>query len=175
VGALDKLANVSIIFVCCAIGADVIQRRMSAAPAAAPSPSFAYSEYKSGETVEIPGFARQADRPSLLFIVKSTCPYCTRSMPFYEQVARQFQGTGSIQLVGVCTEPDDACAKYFDEHGVKLDATVGVAANAVKIRGTPTLVLVNDNGTVKEVWPGELDAARQALVLAAIDKARKRS
>jgi len=167
VGILEKATNVGIILVCGAVVADIGYRNFaprslepSASAAAAQRPPS--NEYKPGETLAaLPGFTSSPGARSLLFVVKSTCPYCTSSMPFYQRVVQEVRTAKSpVQLVGVCVESAEACQEYFKRHNLTMDLTLGVPPGTLKIVGTPTLLLV-DGGKVTASWTGALPAPDQ--------------
>jgi Redoxin len=174
VSILEKAANVGIVFVCCAVVADIGYRHFGPQPPPAETSTAATRsnliQYKVGETVEqIPGLTSQPGTRSLLFVVRSTCPYCTRSMDFYQRVVQQARSEHApVQLVGVCLEPADVCEHYFKTHHLTMDRTVGVDIGSIKVTGTPTLLMVDDAGKVTSVWTGALSPAREQTVLAAI-------
>jgi hypothetical protein len=53
---------------------------------------------------------------------------------------------------------------------VHVDDVKQVPLNTLGVRGTPTLLLVNDAGVVTDVWTGKLQPDQEAQVLAALGK-----
>jgi peroxiredoxin len=167
-GILDKAANVGIILVCGAVVADIAVRNMRPQSAAASAPSAANgpqlpNEYKPGEALgSLPGFAPKSDAKSLLFVVKSTCRFCTDSMPFYQRVVQEVRAAKTpVRLVGVCLESSEACTEYLKRHNLAMDLTLAVPQGTLKVVGTPTLILVDEAGKVGKVWTGMLPAPEQ--------------
>ena len=181
----DKLANLALIVVCSAVTADIVARRLapdklSATPARTASSASASStvptgEYSAGDAFPaLPGLMADARSRVLVLAVKDTCRYCTASMPFYQRLVQTVRDQGSVvRLVGVCPT-GDSCADYFKQHAVPIEETVGVTAGAIKIVGTPTVILVT-GGKVTSVWTGQLTPAREEEVLAAIAPAARAS
>ena len=50
-----------------------------------------------------------------------------------------------------------------------MDDVRQVPLNTLGVRGTPTLLLVNDAGVVTDVWVGKLEPDQQTQVLAALE------
>lgn len=130
------------------------------------------AEYRTGE--KLPGSSRldlsRADHTLLLF-VRSTCAYCTASMPFYRKLtdARSKSGV-SLNLTVVSSEPQEVLESYIKQYGVAADASVSLPdpeLRQYKVRGTPTLVLADRDGVVRKVWVGQLreQAEREVLDL----------
>jgi hypothetical protein len=170
VGILDKAANVGIILVCGAVVADIAIRNMrpQSAAAAASGPSAGNrpalpNEYKPGEALDpLPGFASKSDTKSLLFVVKSSCRFCTDSMPFYQRVVQEVRTAKTpVKLVGVCLESSEACNEYLKRHNLAMDLTLAVPQGTLRVVGTPTLILVDEAGKVGSVWTGMLPAPEQ--------------
>jgi hypothetical protein len=181
VSILEKAANVGIVLVSCAVVADIGYRHFN--PGAAGSSTAAistatkqpaghqYLEYKTGDTFEqIPGLTpTPAGSRSLLFVVRSTCPYCTQSMDFYQRVVQQTRNEHlPVRLVGVCLEGIDACNAYFKAHNISMDLTVGVNPGSIKVAGTPTLLLLDERNQVTSVWTGALAPTREQALLSAL-------
>jgi hypothetical protein len=54
---------------------------------------------------------------------------------------------------------------YMSKLGVEVDEVVQAPLNSIDVSGTPTLMLVNSNGTVIDRWIGRLPAEKEAAVL----------
>ena len=59
----------------------------------------------------------------------------------------------------------DAGRKYLSELGVTIEDVRQLPLNAVGVAGTPTLILVDKEGTVKKVWIGKLPESAQSEVI----------
>jgi peroxiredoxin len=176
----SRLADVAVIIACVAVVTHVGLQyrggaRASGAAAVAPPASRAAGilPYKAGEkspTLDRVAY-NSADRTLLMF-VKSTCTYCTQSMPFYVKLAeaRKRMG-GKVRLVAISPDPPEVLANYLSSHGVTVDTQVAVTPlqmQQIRIRGTPTLVLADTRGTIQEAWMGRLPPENEPAVLKAL-------
>ena len=106
----------------------------------------------------LPGVS-YASRPlTLVLFQRSTCQFCTQSMPLYASLAQTID-RNRIQFVSASPEDKSVSERYLQQHNVSLDAIVQLdAAVSYPIEGTPTMVLVDKDGTVRHSWVGLLDA-----------------
>ncbi len=170
--SLDKLTNMAILLVCIVVIADMIYRDMSSAPLRAPTSTARLEPFRRGEAFpRMTGLRQESGKSSLLLVVKSSCKYCKDSIPFYQRLVNEIRSTNAaVQLVGLCLESDTACANYFSETQVPVDVTLGAPNGLPRIQRTPTIVMLDPNGNVAEIWVGALGEDGQKAVLTAITK-----
>ena len=114
------------------------------------------------------GMDLSAAERTLVAVLRSDCPFCDQSKPFYEQLARRDR-TG-IQIVVAAPRGDTGIENYRSV--LEPDSIVFVGPGALPVRGTPTLLLVDSEGAVEAAWTGLLGPEREAEVLAAVFGAR---
>jgi thioredoxin-related protein len=73
-----------------------------------------------------------------------------------------------IRLVAVFPQDVGAGKKYLDDLGVPVTQVIQASLNSLQVQGTPTLVIVDKNGTVTQSWVGKLDSERESQVLGRI-------
>ncbi len=164
---LDTAANIAIIVVC-AIAAVVLIRNYFFPPQPAPPPG-APAMVEKGERFDqlkavVPAGADRA----LVVAVSPTCHFCDESMPFYKQLLDQRNQKGSAVKVIAAVPMETMKAEEsqkFAGAGANPDGMVQLDFRAVKVSGTPTVLHVDKNGKVLDVWVGKLDEGRQEEVL----------
>jgi hypothetical protein len=167
---LDKTANVAVIVASIAlcVAAVAYLRRE---PAAAPQPSAqqAPATYRAGDTIDAVPAAVVGQTPrSLLLVVRSTCKFCTENMPFYQRLAARRASESNIRLVAVSTEPVATTRDYLKQHAVAFDDVLQVPPASLKIRGTPTLILIDKERKVLESWVGLVADDREPVVMQSV-------
>jgi thioredoxin-related protein len=161
---LDTAANIAIILVCI-IAAGILIRNnfFPARPAGAP-------EAAKGETLaELRGVVPAGSNTALVMALSPTCHFCNDSMPFYKQlVDKRNESKSGVKVIAAvpAAEAEAAEQKNLTDHGVQTDAVVHVDFSKIKVPGTPTLFLVDNQGKVLDVWVGKLNASREKEVLA---------
>jgi hypothetical protein len=100
---------------------------------------------------------KQAPR-TLILALKVECPYCARSVPFYNRLieARQ-ENAGQFNIIAAFINKDEALVKsYAEEKQLPVQTIAGVELDKLGIHTTPTLVLIDSTGKVLDSWRGQL-------------------
>lgn len=162
---LDTAANIAIILVCIIAAGILIRNNFFP-----PQRSIATQEAKKGETLAelrhvVPAGADRA----LVMALAPGCHFCNDSMPFYKQlVDKRNESRSPVKVIAAVPGADVQAAeqKNLTDHGVQADALVNIDFAKIKVPGTPTLILVDKDGKVLDVWVGKLDPSREHEVLA---------
>lgn len=91
---------------------------------------------------------------TLLLVLSTECKYCTASMPFYRRLVNQTSLTNNTRLIGVFPQTINESEEYFARYDIKIDILRQALPTSLGARGTPTLILVDSNGTVIRSWEG---------------------
>lgn len=102
---------------------------------------------------------------TLVLALSNSCHFCTQSAPFYRKLA---QTKGSASLVAVLPQSVEDGRKCLDRLGVAVDEVRQVPLDRIGVRGTPTLVLLDASGAVKNSWVGFLPPEAELDVLKAV-------
>ena len=164
---LDTIANIAIIVVCL-IASTVLIRNYFFPP----RPPGAPQGIEKGETVAALGKVVPAgsDR-ALVIAVSPTCHWCDASMPFYTKlVDERDKKSSGVKVVAVvpAAEAREPEAKKFSDAGVKPDSMVDLSFAEIKVPGTPTVLLVDNEGKVLDVWVGNQDESGEKEILRAL-------
>jgi hypothetical protein len=105
----------------------------------------------------------------LLIVLKKGCPYCEGSAPFYRELAQlQKSGRTAVGLLAVFEESPDTAKAVLRAEEVSVTTVGGVSLRTLKIRVTPTLLLVDDQRNVLKVWEGQLSRQSEDEVKAVL-------
>lgn len=165
---LDTVANIAIIVVCIIAAAILIRNNFLQPQQQGNRPP----EAEVGEQFDalrqvVPAGAERA----MVVALSPTCHFCNESMPFYKQLIDQRNQSGSPVKVIAAVPRDDAKAEEqqkFAGAGVQPDALVTVDFASIKVPGTPTILHVDNQGKILDVWVGKLDESGQKEVLQAL-------
>jgi len=163
-GRLEVVANIAVILACSVFGvhygADLYNRVHAAPPP---------STYKVGDMIkDTPDLSLSHAGMTMLLVTRSSCHFCSASMPFYRRMAEAALQSG-VRLVGATSEELDANRSYLSSNHIPTESVVSIEGNQIKASATPTLILVRRNGRVVNSWVGQLKEAREEEVLKTIE------
>lgn len=160
---IELLANVAIIVVAVLLGGVLVKRYLW--PDAGPPRAAAPERIKPGTKLTLPGVDWGRSKQTLLLVLSTNCRYCTESAPFYQRLAREKAGRPDVWLLAVLPQSVAESQKYLGDHGVAVDQVTQSAPGAAYVQATPTLILVDQGGTVVNSWVGQLPAPKEQEVL----------
>jgi hypothetical protein len=155
---LEVIANISVIVAVVVflgfIGRQEYERRH---PAAGPAETA-----QVGKTIALPGVHFSPQGKTLILAISTQCHFCRDSEPFYKELAARSQGR--FKLIAVLPQPLDEAQSYVQQSIAPSVEVVSSQLDSIGIRGTPTLLLVDGSGKVKQSWVGKLDDRGQQQV-----------
>ena len=174
---VEIATNLSIILVA-VIGATVLVRNyllrpaatiIAGPPQAATKNSPGSRELPTGPAqgvrLSVPGITWSENEETVVLALSDKCKYCTESAPFYKQLAAEIAKRNGVRVIAVFPQDPNTGKKYLDDLGVPVGAVKQATLDSIGVRATPTLVIVDKSGTVKQSWVGLLKNGRETEVL----------
>lgn len=162
---VEVAANVVVILLAAVIGSVFLVDRFASH---GPDPN----EVKAGD--QLPGldaYKWNAHDRTLVLALRSGCHFCEASMPFYRKLAQLEQSNQiGAHLIAVFPDGPAIVRQVVETQQLTIEVLPGTELGQMKVQATPTLMLVDEQGRVSKVWMGELPAAEEADVIAAISK-----
>jgi len=173
-------ANVAIIFLAVVLGAVLLKTYVTPQPTGAAAkayptvstinataqPELARDiQIQPGQKLKVPGVDFVKSNRTLLLAVSDKCHFCSESAPFYQQLAKNH---GGARLIALMPQPPDEGRQYLDQLRVSVDEIRQAPLTVLGIRGTPTLILVDNAGAIVKSWRGKLSADKESEVLASL-------
>jgi hypothetical protein len=128
------------------------------------------AEQSTPDTPKVPGEVDVEDaRYTVITVIRSTCRFCTDSMPFYRRLAAR--RSADVRFVVACVEPLAACTEYLNANGVVADQIVDIAGDASSfgITATPTILVVDRQRQVAGTWRGLQQAKGENEIYALLE------
>ena len=156
---IEVAANIALIVVCLLLGVILLKNHLlpkttetvqaGVGPSRTPNVSSLNVDWKQSEL-------------TLVLALSTECHFCTESSPFYRQLTKE---RNSVRIVAVLPQEISESKKYLDDLGIKVDEVRQTSLPAIGVEGTPTLILVDMGGVVKNTWHGKLSRTQESLVL----------
>ncbi|MDQ3820673.1 MAG: hypothetical protein M3362_23730 [Acidobacteriota bacterium] len=122
----------------------------------------------SGQGLQALGVNWKGNRRTLLLVLRDGCHFCTDSADFYRRLAKDDAALSHTKLVAVLPGSVEDSRRYLGGLGVPVEQIRQSPLGSLGVSGTPTLLLVNDKGTVTKSWVGQLRADKEAEVVNAL-------
>ena len=119
----------------------------------------------TGTRVSLPEFNWAANKRTLLMVLSDGCRFCTESAGFYKKLAEERAKHNDVRIIAVLPQEVGTAQAYLNKLGVSVDEVRQSPLNLVGVRGTPTLILVDDKGLVTASWVGKLPSEKEVEVL----------
>lgn len=111
----------------------------------------------AGEKLNVPNVNWEQNKKSLVFFLKKDCVFCTSSAPFYRQLLEE-ASKRKVKSLAILPDSDQEAREYIAYLKLPIDTVQTGSLDTYKITGTPTVVFVDRQGIVRNVWFG---AARE--------------
>ena len=155
---IEIAANIAIILVAIMIGALLVQKYfLSTKPPT-------QTTIPIGMKLSLPNIDWAKNGRTLILALQEGCRFCSESAPFYQRLTQEVANR-QIPLVTVIPHPLASGQKYLNEIGVSIGEIRQATLNSIGVRGTPTLLWVNDRGEVTGGWIGKLSPDKEAEVI----------
>lgn len=174
---IEAASNVAIILFVLVSGAVLVRQLVR--PAAAPTPAPAARAPASGTVpgrapavtpgtrIDVPGINWASRKKHVVLVLSSTCHFCQEGGPFYRRLVEEaHRSQAAVQAV--MPQGEKEATTFLTNMGVSVDTLVSASPASLGVRGTPTVLLVDDGGTVTGAWPGKLPPERETELLACL-------
>ena len=162
---VDLLANVAIIIVAVLLGIVLVKQLVPNRAAQLARPAAARRELSRGDKVPLASVDWAKNSHTLLLVLQKDCRFCTESAPFYQRLVKATSDRSDIKLVALLPQTVAEGKQYLKKIGVDIADVRQVSPNEVNVGGTPTLILVNNEGVASDVWAGIITQDSESKVL----------
>ena len=106
-----------------------------------------------GEHLNVPNIDWKQNQKTLVFFLMENCFYCESSAPFYRQVIEE-ASRYNVKILAILPHPIEASRKYVEHLNLPIENVQTGSFPAFKVPGTPTVLFVDNGGTVRGAWIG---------------------
>jgi thioredoxin-related protein len=164
---LENLTSVAIIAVSVLLGIVLIKKFLLPRPIENPPAIQAQRDLQipPGTTISLPNTDWSRNSRTLILAVSTTCHYCTESAEFYKAIVAQKVKKNSINIIAVLPQTQEQGKVYLEKLGVSVDEIKQAPLASIGVAATPTLLIIDQRGTVVESWVGKLPSDKEKEVL----------
>ncbi|HET8889845.1 MAG TPA: hypothetical protein VFQ41_13150 [Candidatus Angelobacter sp.] len=108
----------------------------------------------------------KTNEKNLVFALSTNCHFCSESADFYRQIAQA--KAKNVRTIAVFPQPVEAAQEYTKKMGIEFDEVRQASLTGLEINGTPTLLIIDNGGLVRNVWVGKLPTQKEKEVLAKV-------
>jgi hypothetical protein len=156
---LEATANISLIAVSVLFGFILLKSQVF------PNRSSQPPELSPGTRLSLSGVDWKVRQRTLLLALSNQCHFCSESASFYKRLTVGVPKE-SVRVIAVLPQSVDIGREYLKSLDLHVEEIRQTPMEALNIRGTPTLILVNEDGVVGKVWRGKLSTEKEAEVMA---------
>jgi hypothetical protein len=164
---LEVSANIAIILLASLIGVILTKNYLWPGKVGGASESRKRNTVQPGTKLSLPDVDWTQNGQTLIIALSKDCHYCSESASFYQKIVNQRQRE-SLKVIAVLPQDTQSGQNYLNSLGVAVDEIRQTSLSSIQVSGTPTLLLVDNIGVVKEVWVGKLPSDKESEALSKI-------
>lgn len=131
---------------------------------------YLFSSFNQPESIQavnkqitLPDVSWSEQPKTLILALQTSCHFCNESAPFYKHLIERIKGK-NIKLVAVFPTDIEESRAHLNKLGLTNIDVKQASLDSIQVRGTPTLILVNDKGEITNFWVGKLDPDKETEV-----------
>jgi rhodanese-related sulfurtransferase len=114
-----------------------------------------------GSKLQVAGVNWAGQHESLVFVMSTTCHYCSESAPFYRRLTSALNQRADLQVLAVLPQAVDEDRRYLESLGVPIQDIRQADLKSIRVPLTPSLIRVSDAGQVLDIWTGRLSSKQE--------------
>jgi hypothetical protein len=157
---LELLANLAIVCLSLVLGAALLRNNFGTTSGAGAAPA----GISVGDKIGLSSVDWNGPRPTVVLALQTTCHFCTESAPFYQRLTTEAKRRG-VRVIAVFPTATPNANEYLTQLRVDIPDIKFTDFSQLRVRGTPTVLIVDKSGLAKKVWTGKLNDSAEQEVL----------
>ncbi|HMG73756.1 MAG TPA: hypothetical protein VK582_09660 [Pyrinomonadaceae bacterium] len=121
-----------------------------------------------GARVSLRGIDWAKNGQTLVMALKENCHFCADSAEFYRRLDNDGAVRKKTRFIAALPGSLPDSQVYLNLENVDVDEIRQTDLQLIGVRGTPTLLLVNNKGVITQTWVGKLSPERESEVISAL-------
>jgi len=156
---LETVTNIAIVTVAIIASAVLVKNYLLSKPRREPPPQIGV-----GERLALPGVDWAGYGNTLVLALSPGCDSCSESAPFYRRLKTDLPNE-RVHFTAITPATAEDGREYLRNLQVDVADVRQVSLRELNIRGTPTLLLVDEQGVVRNVWLGHFSPEKEQEVI----------
>lgn len=102
---------------------------------------------------------------TVLVALGKECKYCSDSAEFYRRLAAGIAGQTNTRLIALFSEKESDGEAYLKQLAVPIPEVRYTSLSSLGIKNVPTLVILDRNGVVNDMWVGKLSPLKESALM----------
>jgi len=162
---LESVTNIAILIAAVIASVVLVRNYLLSGPGPGLPPQIAV-----GEKFPLADIDWKGNGNTLVLALAPGCESCSESAPFYRRLTAELAAQ-RIHITAVLPESVEQSREYLRGLVVEVEDVRQGSFELLKIRGTPTLILVDEQGVVRNVWLGRFPPDKEQQVIDIIREA----
>lgn len=129
----------------------------------------------AGVRISLDGADFARARQTVLIALSSHCSFCRTSTPFYRALSDLHRAHPAMfQLIVISRDERSEIAGFLAQAHIAVDTILSVPPATIGVAGTPALLVLDEQGRVRNDFAGRLPPDREQLVLQLLNNAGAR-
>lgn len=118
----------------------------------------------AGKQMNLPGINWAEQPKTLILALQTSCHFCNEGAPFYKRLIESVKDK-NMKLIAVFPTDIEESKAHLNKLGITNMDVKQASLDSIQVRGTPTLILINNKGEVTNFWRGKLSPDKETEVL----------
>ena len=162
---IELIANVAIIVVACLL-AGVLVKNYYLGKSIEETNNAQSDHNLNGKQLSSLNIDWRQNQQTLILAISTTCHFCSESGSFYQRLTRKATNT---HLLAVLPQTVEEGKQYLSGLGVPIRDIRQEKLDSFGVQGTPTLILVDDKGTIISSWVGKVNEQTEQEILSRLE------
>lgn len=118
--------------------------------------------YVAGQQVDVPAEWYNTARHTLVLFARESCSACQKAQPYLQTLVESVKGRASVVMAHPAGN-EESDALFARSMGIP-EANRHIVKTRLRVKATPTLLLVNQQGAILAAWEGAGRTEKQAEI-----------